>query len=82
MIVLRLFGLEVLAVGNPELDETEPDALDNTAGSFELADPELTERDHDVYLASKRHRPPIVAIGSKHQRSTTPVRAFGFRPKM
>ncbi|MDV8076521.1 hypothetical protein R4P47_08125 [Rhodococcus sp. IEGM 1370] len=82
MIVLRLFGVEILAIGRPEPDDAEPDALDNTAGSFDLADPELAERDHDVYLARRRRRPTIVAIGSRHQGSTTPARALEFRPTM
>lgn len=68
MIVVRLLGREVLAVGNPELDETDVETLDNTAGSFELAEPELTERDHDVYRASKRLRP---AIGSRQKRAAS-----------
>lgn len=54
MIVLRLFGVELLAVGRPELDDADMDPCDTTAGSFELADPELAERDPDVYIA--RHR--------------------------
>ncbi|OZE76203.1 hypothetical protein CH305_20720 [Rhodococcus sp. 15-649-2-2] len=83
MIVLRLFGVEMLAVGRPESDDTEPDAFDNTAGSFELADPELAERDHDVYLASRRRRPAIVAIGSRHNSGTRDrSRVFGFGPSM
>lgn len=68
MIVLRLFGVEFLAVGRPESDEAEPDAFDNTASSFELADPELAKRDPDVYLASRRRRPAIVAHGSRPRR--------------
>ncbi|OZE18825.1 hypothetical protein CH256_26225 [Rhodococcus sp. 05-2254-6] len=83
MIVLRLFGVEVLAVGSPELDDADMDPCDTTAGSFELADPELAERDHDVYLASKRRRPAIVEIGSRHHGGTPErSRGFGFVPTM
>ena len=76
MIVVRLFGVEVLAVGT-----TEPDGPD--LDTFERAEAELAERDHDVYLSSKRQRPAIVAIGSRyHRAATAPPRAFGFRPKV
>jgi hypothetical protein len=61
VIVLRLFGVEVLAVGSLEPHET----WYSTAGGVELADPALDERDHDVHLASRRHRPAVVAIGSR-----------------
>jgi hypothetical protein len=83
VIVVRLFGVEVLAVGTTEPDGPDLDTFDNTAGSFELAEAELAERDHDVYLSSKRQRPAIVAIGSRyHRAATAPPRAFGFRPKV
>ncbi len=79
MIVLRLFGVEVLAVGRPELDDPDMDPCDSTAGSFELADPELAERDHDVYLAIRRRRPAIVAIGSRYRkRNSGTTEVFGF----
>lgn len=68
MIVARLLGREVLAVGSPELDETDVEMCDSTAGSFELADPELAERDHDDYRASKRLRP---ANGSRQKRAAS-----------
>lgn len=81
MIVVRLFGREVLAVGSPDPDDPDAEMCDSTAGGFELADPEVADRDRDVYLASKRQRPAIVAIGSRHQRhAAIASRAFGFRP--
>ncbi|KXX62138.1 hypothetical protein [Rhodococcus sp. LB1] len=78
MITVRAFGREVLTVGRCECDGAEDidtSGTDLTGGTFDLADGEPFERD-EVYLRSRRRRPGVVAIGSRH-RSTERVE-FGF----
>ncbi|WP_430332723.1 hypothetical protein [Rhodococcus sp. ACT016] len=59
MIVLRVFGREVLAVGRQ--DDLDPGGADLTGGTFEIADDhQQRDPDAEVYLTSRRRRPPIV----------------------
>jgi hypothetical protein len=78
VITVRAFGREVLTVGRCECDgaeDIEASGTDLTGGTFDLADGEPFERD-EVYLARRRQRPPLVAVGSRHR---APRRVeFGF----
>ncbi|WP_124396585.1 hypothetical protein [Rhodococcus wratislaviensis] len=78
MITVRVFGREVLTVGRCECDGAEDidtSGADLTGGTFDIADGEPFERD-EVYLARRRQRPPLVAVGSRHR---APRRVeFGF----
>ncbi|WP_037207215.1 hypothetical protein [Rhodococcus opacus] len=81
MIAVRLWGREIFAAGRCgcDKDDDATGAADLTGGQFDLADAEpFRDPDADVYLRSRRQRPAVVAIGSRHPVGRP---AFGFQPR-
>ncbi|MFZ2172923.1 MAG: hypothetical protein WAW17_02595 [Rhodococcus sp. (in: high G+C Gram-positive bacteria)] len=70
MSAVRLWGREIFAAGRCgcDGDEDTTGAVELTSGQFDLADAEpFGDPDETVYLRSRRQRPAVVAIGSRHR---------------
>lgn len=85
MIVCRLFGREVFAVGRERdrggdedlLEHDREDVIepDLAGGQFEL---DGLEDEEGVYLRRRRQRPPVVVVGGKPGQRGGHEQIFGF----
>jgi hypothetical protein len=81
VIAVRLWGREIFAAGrcDCEKDDDGTRAVDVTGGQFDLAEP-FVNPEETVYLRSRRQRPDVVAIGSRHRAGTRSASLpFGFQ---